>query len=167
MRDWRTVQGKSISLHQREFLVRLAEETCITFPKPVIVNIGVHVGCSLYCLHAGCPHAKLIGVDINEKWLTPSKKEIARLILGDSNLVHTKVRKPIHLLFIDGGHSYHTVKGDINGWVPELVVGGIVAFHDLHLAPVQRAFREWYDSESWEEIPDPPCKGFRAFRRIE
>lgn len=40
---------------------------------------------------------------------------------------------PIRLLWIDGDHSYAGAKSDLDGFLPHLVPGGVVAFHDaLH-----------------------------------
>lgn len=38
--------------------------------------------------------------------------------------------EPIELLFIDGSHKYEAVKQDFYDWVPKLIDGGTVAFHD-------------------------------------
>lgn len=157
-----------MGIRQRELLVYLSEEVCTKFVHPVIVNIGVHVGCSMYCLHAGCESATLWGVDIEEKWLTPAMRSIGNALIGNSNVVHEQVPAPIHLLFIDGGHAYGVVKGDIDGWVPKICIGGIVAFHDMHMPGVQMAFTEWCESADWNwaEIPDSPLPGLRAFEKL-
>jgi MMP 1-O-methyltransferase len=38
--------------------------------------------------------------------------------------------RPIRLLWIDGDHSYEGAKKDLDGFLPRLVPGGVVAFHD-------------------------------------
>ena len=38
---------------------------------------------------------------------------------------------PVELLFIDGDHSYDAVKRDAELWLPRLVEGGLVMFHDV------------------------------------
>jgi predicted O-methyltransferase YrrM len=38
--------------------------------------------------------------------------------------------RPIRLLWIDGDHSYEGAKKDLDGFLPHLVPGGVVAFHD-------------------------------------
>lgn len=40
--------------------------------------------------------------------------------------------KPIGLLWIDGDHSYDAVSQDYYGWLPHVVDGGIIAFHDTY-----------------------------------
>ena len=39
--------------------------------------------------------------------------------------------RPVELLFIDGDHSYEAVRLDADLWLPKLVEGGIVMFHDV------------------------------------
>lgn len=38
--------------------------------------------------------------------------------------------KSIGLLFVDGDHSYESVKCDYEAWLPHLAPGGFIAFHD-------------------------------------
>jgi predicted O-methyltransferase YrrM len=38
--------------------------------------------------------------------------------------------KPVELLFIDGAHEYEAVKMDFELWIPKLLEGGTVTFHD-------------------------------------
>jgi MMP 1-O-methyltransferase len=38
--------------------------------------------------------------------------------------------RPVELLFIDGAHDYASTKADFDAWIPKLVDGGTVAFHD-------------------------------------
>src|SRR6202043_3903805 len=40
------------------------------------------------------------------------------------------LNRPIRLLWIDGDHSYEGAKKDLDGFLPRLVPGGVVAFHD-------------------------------------
>jgi predicted O-methyltransferase YrrM len=40
---------------------------------------------------------------------------------------------PIHLLFVDAEHEYDDIKRDIDLWSPKVVVGGIIAMHDIQL----------------------------------
>ena len=49
--------------------------------------------------------------------------------------------RPIDVLFIDGNHRYEAVKADCDAWLPHLVSGGQVVFHDAlsHLPPYQVA----------------------------
>jgi predicted O-methyltransferase YrrM len=61
--------------------------------------------------------------------------------------------REIAFIFIDGGHSYETVKQDIRDWLPKIKVTGVVAFHDMftpHISGVVKAVSEW-----WLEEYDP------------
>ena len=44
------------------------------------------------------------------------------------------IARPIELLFIDGDHSYEGVRRDAELWLPRLMEGGIVMFHDVATA---------------------------------
>ena len=37
---------------------------------------------------------------------------------------------PVELIFIDGAHEYEAVKLDFDWWYPQVIEGGIMAFHD-------------------------------------
>lgn len=44
-----------------------------------------------------------------------------------------KWARPLRVLWIDGDHSYAGAKADFDGFLPHLIPGGVVAFHDaLH-----------------------------------
>jgi predicted O-methyltransferase YrrM len=48
----------------------------------------------------------------------------------------------IGLLWIDGDHRYEAVRADLEVWYPRVSPGGIVAFHDINVAGVERVIRE-------------------------
>ena len=50
--------------------------------------------------------------------------------------------KPISLIFIDGAHSYEAVKQDIEGFLPHMVSGGIIAIHDSTWPDIERYLHE-------------------------
>ena len=45
-----------------------------------------------------------------------------------------RVAGPVELLFIDGDHSYEAVRRDAELWLPRLIDGGTVMFHDVATA---------------------------------
>lgn len=163
------IQGKSMVTEQREFLKRLAEIVQARFEYPIMVNIGVLLGCSLACLRAGALDGVIVGVDINLKRRFPGLEYRAYLktifIECDSHEFARMFCSPVHLVFVDGSHSYEAASGDLKLWSAKIPVGGIIAIHDLHMGQVQRAFNEWYDPELWEEVEGKPCEGFRAYGR--
>jgi len=59
----------------------------------------------------------------------------AVFLRGDSMDMSMQVpAKSLALVYVDGDHSFEGVAQDILLWVPKLVNGGIIAFHD-YLAP--------------------------------
>jgi predicted O-methyltransferase YrrM len=50
--------------------------------------------------------------------------------VAPSGQVSVSWNRPLRLLWIDGDHSYEGAKADLDGFLPHLVSGGIVAIHD-------------------------------------
>ena len=171
---WKSAYGAVLLSVERLWLKDAATDIAKRFSQPTIVNIGVFEFASMYCLRAGAPAARLIGVDI-EYPKRPHAELKAELITGDSRKCHTRVKAPIHLLFVDGDHSYATVKADIANWTPKIAPEGIVVFHDYaptkkHLLKwklhgVRQAIDEWARTSGWKRIPAPGS--LAAFRRPE
>ena len=119
-------------------------------PK-VICEIGLGNAGTFYVLSKYFPNSKLISVDIL-KWIDPQGNKVdnsclgpliksfaqdVTLIAGDSHAPETVSRlkeildgKTIDFLFIDGDHTYDSVKVDFENYSP-FVKGGVVAFHDI------------------------------------
>jgi len=176
---WRTVPAR-LTMTDRRALKTLASVTAISFGDPVIVNIGIWKGGSMYCLRAGAPEAQLIGIDVRVLDPRLPEKLNARIIKGSSCKVADSVQAPVHLLFIDGDHHYEAVKCDISAWVPKVPPGGIVVIHDYnpppeslakpalyHLADVKRAVDEWQavEGDNWDVFYEQDSTV--AFHRVE
>lgn len=170
--NWRKAVGKALISVEREWLRSIASSIALTFKNPVIVNIGIFRGASMYCMFAGAPNAEMYGIDIQYPQghkLDPKMK--AKVLVGDSAKLHLKFDKEIHLLFIDGDHRYPAVKNDIVGWTPKVAVGGYVIFHDFKTEPkvaakhagVKRAILEWEAKAKWDLMPD--MGSMRTYRR--
>ena len=110
--------------------------------KPVVVEVGImHNAQKPYYEHL--LNAEYIGIDINPN--------CAPDILGDSHnsetvsrLYRRLERRTIDLLFIDGNHSYESVKQDYEFFGPQ--TKHIVAFHDI-CATVNSDVRRF-----WQEL---------------
>ena len=172
--NWRKAVGKAIIPVEREWLRSIAASIALVFKDPVIVNIGIFRGATMYCMHAGAPNAEMYGIDTvypQGHKLDPKMK--AKVWKGDSGKLHLKFNKKIHLLFIDGDHRYPAVKADIEGWTPKVAIGGYVVFHDFKTEPkvaakhagVKRAILEWEKVAQWDLMPD--MGSMRTYRRNE
>jgi len=56
-------------------------------------------------------------------------------IVGRSIDIARRWQTPLSLLFIDGGHTMEHALNDYRGWTPSLMVGGILAIHDVFPDP--------------------------------
>lgn len=172
---WKTACGKALTTREREYLSLAASQVESSFKQAVIVNIGVFRCASMYCLRAGAPHARLVGIDIKACTVKIHPELRAEFIIKNSQVCHKGFKRAIHLLFIDGDHRYAAVKEDIKNWVPKVVDGGVVVFHDYtplpkdlkkipHLEGVRRAIDEWARSATdWYRLPTPDS--LAAFQR--
>jgi hypothetical protein len=148
----------ALTWDERKWLRDAARETEGEFgPGSVMVNIGVEHGCSLHCLRAGAPTAAIYGIDIDNSLLIGEPG--VHLITGDSNDICQAFGKFVHLLFVDGGHDYETVWGDLEGWSPLVVSGGLMVLHDYYdvhggrapwIEGVGVAGQEWAARACWD-----------------
>jgi predicted O-methyltransferase YrrM len=120
--------------------------------KGRIVEIGSWKGRSTAWLAAGArlAGARVYSVDPHvgsyedpaAATLEEFRANLARVGLADhvEPLVMTSTEaarvmdEPVELLFIDGDHSYEAVRLDADLWLPKLVEGGTVMFHDVGTA---------------------------------
>ena len=173
---WQVVKGSVLLLSERKWLRAAARRLEERFGKPVLVNIGIMQGASMHCLRAGSSAAELYGVDINIAKVLRSDILQAILLKGNSKTLWKTFQHPIHGLFVDGDHRYDTVKRDISGWVPKIVVGGVVIFHDYNPAEkdkghafiegVHRAVDEYFSrhARQWQDIPT--VGSLKVFKRL-
>jgi predicted O-methyltransferase YrrM len=108
-----------------------------------------------------------------QKNLTGLGLEVPKLMKMISHDAAKQYSDEIAFLFIDGGHSYETVKQDIEDWLPKIKVTGVVAFHDMftpHITGVARAVTEWWLSIYDRKNPTWKIEGMVdhtiAFRRF-
>ena len=56
-------------------------------------------------------------------------------VVGDSVRVAAHWRTPLGLVFLDGGHGSGPAHADYEGWAPHVVLGGLLAIHDVFPDP--------------------------------
>ena len=110
--------------------------------KGVIVEIGSWKGKSTICLGLGSragvsvpvyaidPHADYRFGDFKTNVERAGITDLVRPIASLSQPAADDFEEPIELLFVDGSHEYDLVLEDFEKWVPKVVDGGWVAFHD-------------------------------------
>lgn len=69
------------------------------------------------------------------------------------------------LVYIDCDHSYEGVKADIEAWLPKLVTGGIMAFHDYENRSygVKQAVQEFCKDRIIHLLPENKTEDAGAF----
>jgi hypothetical protein len=56
-------------------------------------------------------------------------------MVGNSATIARHWSTPLSFLFIDGGHGVEPATLDYEGWTPHVVLGGILAIHDVFPDP--------------------------------
>jgi MMP 1-O-methyltransferase len=106
-----------------------------------IVEIGSFKGKSTICLGLGSRAGALLpihAVDPHQERFPEFQANIERAGVADlvrpiaslSQSAADGFDQAIELLFVDGSHEYELVLEDFERWVPKVVEGGWVAFHD-------------------------------------
>jgi MMP 1-O-methyltransferase len=109
--------------------------------KGVIVEIGSFKGKSTVCLGLGSQagaSVPIYAVDPHQERFPEFKTNVQRAGIDElvrpvpslSQPAADDFHEPIELLFVDGAHEYELVLEDFEKWVPKVVDGGWVAFHD-------------------------------------
>ncbi|MGH3081905.1 MAG: class I SAM-dependent methyltransferase [Gaiellaceae bacterium] len=110
--------------------------------KGAIVEIGSWKGKSTICLglgsRAGCgvqifavdPHADYRHGEFKDNIERAGIADLVTPVKGLSQEVVGEFHEAIELLFVDGSHEEEDVRDDFEQWVPKVVEGGVVAFHD-------------------------------------
>ena len=110
--------------------------------RGAIVEIGSWKGKSTICLglgsragaggrvHAVDPHADYRFGDFRANVERAGIADLVTPIAAMSQSAADDFHEPIELLFVDGSHEYDLVLEDFEKWVPKVVQGGWVAFHD-------------------------------------
>ena len=118
--------------------------------RGVIVEIGSWKGKSTICLGLGSragsgvriyaidPHTEHRFGDFRANVERAGIHDLVTPIPSLSQPAADDFHEPIELLFVDGSHEYDLVLDDFEKWVPKVVDGGWVAFHDTTWTPGPR-----------------------------
>jgi len=78
--------------------------------------------------------------------------DVVEPLVMTSEAAAAHIGGPVELLFIDGDHSYEAVRRDAELWLPRLIEGGTVMFHDVATAAYsgpRRIVREMVCRSPW------------------
>ncbi len=153
-----------LSNQEGEFLYKIASDT----GRGVIVEIGSWQGKSTIWLASGSKagkFAKVFAVDphtgapehheifrTKNIWTFDKFKENIKIagvadiiepIVDRSENVAKNWQLPVEFLWIDGAHAYDAAKQDLESWLPHLIDGAIVAFHDSTYEDVKSVVRKF------------------------
>lgn len=134
--------------------------------RGVILEIGSWRGKSTICLASGSRDGAgmpVYSVDLHsdksfQRFVANLERtgltELVRPIRASSQDEAVEVAEPIELLFVDGAHDDVGVRADFDRWVPQVVEGGLVFFHDTvwHGGPRRLVGREVYRSRRFSEV---------------
>jgi len=147
--------------------------------NPIIVEIGSYLGASscflgnglnkfgkLYCIDSWEVHyEEFQEIDVYKEFLNNIKKykDKITILKGQSSLMINKIEETrIDLLFIDGNHSYDSVKKDWELYSPLLISGSIVIFHDTGWAEgVNKIIKEFVSDKNQKIIELPNMQAYK------
>jgi MMP 1-O-methyltransferase len=146
-----------------EALFELARECS---GRGVIVEIGSWKGKSTICLGLGSragrgvrifavdPHADYRHGEFKDNVERAGIGDLVTPVKGFSQQVAGDFDQPIELLFVDGSHEEELVREDFDKWVPKVVEGGIVAFHDTtwHDGPRKVVAEKIFGSRQFADV---------------
>jgi len=144
-------------MNEHHLLVALGQRAQREFTQPTILNIGIWRGASCHCLRLGAPDAQLIAIDVmgTYAFTIPDLIDFLDMTVIKRNSNYVELIQPFQLVFVDGGHEYEVVCGDIRKFCSQIVKGGYAAFHDAGRQEIQRALSECMpEIGEWEKLPE-------------
>lgn len=142
----------------------------IVRPEFVIVEVGSFAGVSSdlfarYCRKLYCVDLWSLETSIEYELMEKAELMFDRVWEAHHNIEPIQGRsvevakqftdQSVDMVYIDGNHSYASVKEDIQAWMPTIKPGGWMTGHDMILMSVQTAVREMfgdvkiYSDTSW------------------
>jgi predicted O-methyltransferase YrrM len=102
-----------------------------------------------------------------EKMLPPRHVE---LLIADSQTADI-FQYQVGLVFIDGDHTYEGVKADFQNWLPAVLKGGYLVFHDINDPTLENhgpsvLYRELLKRKDIREVQELCGGSVRTFQRI-
>jgi predicted O-methyltransferase YrrM len=151
-----------------EWLYRLAGEA----PDGTAVELGALCGSSFIAWSAArVGRGPVVAVDNKDR--AELKENLAKLpyaveiVVADSWAAAERVPGEVAFLFIDADHGIDGIPKDMVAWLPKVMPGGIVVFHDYGVwkptVVVQQFVDRWQESEPWELLGQ--VRSARAYRR--
>lgn len=181
--EYMIAPGAALTANEREYIKSLAQQSesnLAGIAYPLFVGIGVMWAGSFHCMRAGSENAVIYGLDIDYTTHSIHKSELIaakKWIQADSRTFdwYKENENKIDFLFIDGDHTYETVKADILNWRYNVAIDGVIAFHDYkpsdydlklmpHLDGVRKAVEELMRIRDFIEVGR--ADSIIAFRRI-
>jgi len=115
-------------------------------PNPTVINLGAGFGTSALTFMESRDDIRVITVDYHEETTEIGSLSCEREtmkeagFLGDPRYEQIQGysfgigeswdRGPVDMVFVDASHSYEACKADALAWIPHIIDGGIIAFHD-------------------------------------
>ena len=127
-----SIRGGGLNKEEGTFLYRLALDA----PKgEMFVELGTGQGMSaaILCAAAKETNSRVITIDHSaDDGAEETLRNLgidARVVIGDSAVIPDGIDR-IGLLFIDTKHTRKRLYKELDAWLPLLMEGGILAFHD-------------------------------------
>jgi predicted O-methyltransferase YrrM len=97
--------------------------------------------------------------------------DVVIAVVGESPTVAKHWTTPLAFLFVDGGHGVEPARADHAGWTPHVMVGGLLAIHDVFPDPADGGrppYEEIYlpALESGRFVEVSATESLRVLRRV-
>ena len=119
----------------------------------IVLARGSRAGSSVP-VYAVDPHADYRFEEFRANVERAGVAELVRPIRSLSQPAADSFDEPIELLFVDGSHDERLVREDAEKWLPKVVDGGFVAFHDTtwHAGPRRVVGERIYRSRTFKDV---------------